>query len=67
MVRRREIPVAEQLARTAELDRIRCQRKLTASEQAEADNLAGRAYIRNWRTAVTAGERQLGGAQRLQA
>lgn len=59
---RRQIPVAEQLARTAELDRIRCQRKLTVAEQAEADNLAGRAYIRTWRASEAARERHLAGS-----
>lgn len=42
----RESPLTAQRARTAELDRIRLQRPLTASERAEADNLAHRAYMR---------------------
>lgn len=45
----RQMPVAEQLRRTAELDALRLQRPLTAAEQAEADNLADRAYHRHWR------------------
>lgn len=46
----RQTPVAAQLARSQQLDAIRAQRRLTAAEQAEADNLAGRAYFRAWRT-----------------
>lgn len=64
---RRQIPVAEQLARTAELDRIRCQRKLTEAEQAEADNLAERAYIRAWRAVQAEAERKLLPHQRIPA
>jgi hypothetical protein len=45
----RRIPLPEQLRRTAELDRIRCQRPLTEAERAEADNLAARAEMRAWR------------------
>ncbi|WP_298290302.1 hypothetical protein [Novosphingobium sp.] len=45
----RQMPVADQLRRAAELDALRLQRALTASEQAEADNLADRAYHRAWR------------------
>lgn len=45
----RETPVAAQLARTAELDRLRVQRPLTAAELAEAENLSARAYNRAWR------------------
>lgn len=48
-MKRREIPLPEQLARTAELDAIRLRRRLTAAEAAEADNLAQRAYFRAWR------------------
>lgn len=47
--RRHRIALAEQLRRAAELDAIRLQRPLTAAEQAEADNLADRAYMRQWR------------------
>lgn len=47
--RSRQIPVADQLRRAAELDSIRLQRRLTPREQAEADNLADRAYHRHWR------------------
>lgn len=45
----RETPVAAHLARTAELDRLRVQRPLTAAELAEAENLSARAYNRAWR------------------
>ncbi|NLR72841.1 hypothetical protein HGI47_18355 [Novosphingobium sp. ERN07] len=45
----RQMPVAQQLRRTAELDALRLLRPLTAAEQAEADNLADRAYQRQWR------------------
>lgn len=45
----RQMPVAEQLRRAAELDALRLQRQLTEAEQAEADNLADRAYHRHWR------------------
>lgn len=55
----RKIPIAEQLARSAELDRIRCQRKLSPAEQAEADTLAGRAQMRAWRAVQADRERQL--------
>lgn len=45
----RQMPVADQVRRAAELDAIRLQRRLTPREQAEADNLADRAYHRHWR------------------
>lgn len=45
------IPVREQLRRSRELDRLRTIRGLTAEEQAEADSLAHRAYMRAWRAA----------------
>lgn len=45
----RQMPVRQQLNRMTELDALRLQRGLTASEQAEADNLADRAYHRHWR------------------
>lgn len=45
----RQMPVRQQLRRMAELDALRVERGLTASEQAEADNLADRAYHRQWR------------------
>lgn len=45
----RQMPLQAQLARSAELDRLRAQRPLSAAEQAEADNLAHRAYSRAWR------------------
>lgn len=45
----RQMPVADQLRRTAELDALRLQRPLTAAEQAEADSLINRAYQREWR------------------
>jgi predicted glycosyltransferase len=45
----RQTSLSEQRARTAELDRLRLQRPLTPQEQAEADNLAHRAYLRAWR------------------
>lgn len=47
--RRHCIALPDQLRRTAELDAIRLQRRLTPAEQAEADNLADRAYMRQWR------------------
>lgn len=59
MVTRRQIPLADQLARTAELDRIRCRRPLTDAEQAEANNLAARAQIRAWRSVQADRERRL--------
>lgn len=45
----RQMAVADQRRRAAELDLVRLQRKLTPAEQAEADNLADRAYQRQWR------------------
>lgn len=51
-MRARQMPVAEQLRRTAELDAIRVQRRLTTEEQAEADNLTMRAYYRAHREKV---------------
>jgi hypothetical protein len=45
----RQTSVAQQRARTAELDRLRLQRPLTPQEQAEADSLSNRAYLRAWR------------------
>lgn len=45
----RKMSVADQVRRTRELDAIRLRRRLTPSEQAEADNLADRAYFRLWR------------------
>lgn len=47
--RRHRIALSEQLRRAAELDAIRLERRLTPAEQAEADNLADRAYMRQWR------------------
>lgn len=50
MVTRRPFTsVADQRRRSAELDALRLSRRLTAEEQAEADNLADRAYYRAWR------------------
>lgn len=46
---RRIIPVAEQHRRAAELDAIRATRALTDAERAEADNLSGRIYMREYR------------------
>jgi hypothetical protein len=60
----RRIPLPEQLRRTAELDRIRCQRPLTAAERAEADNLAARAEMRAWRAVQTAREKAFARASR---
>lgn len=45
----RQMSVADQISRARELDVIRLQRRLTPDEQAEADNLADRAYQRQWR------------------
>lgn len=47
--RPRQMTLADQRRRSAELDAIRMQRKLTPEEQAEADNLVQRAYLREWR------------------
>ena len=41
--------MALQSQRRAELDAIRIDRALTAAEQAEADRLADRLYMREWR------------------
>jgi len=60
--RRQQIPLAQQLQRSAELDAIRLTRKLTAEEQAEADRLADRAYMRAWRARQAEIERRLAGA-----
>ena len=46
---RRQVPVAQQRARQAELDLIRLQRPLTHAERAEADRLAAREQMRAWR------------------
>lgn len=64
MVKSRQIALADQLARTAELDRIRCARPLTDAEKAEADNLADRAAMRAWRSLQADRERRLMGAHR---
>ncbi len=45
----RQMSLADQISRTRELDAVRLQRRLTPGEQAEADNLADRAYQRQWR------------------
>ena len=55
----RQMLVAQQLRRMAELDALRLQRALTASEQAEADNLAYRTYQREWRAIQRANAMQL--------
>jgi hypothetical protein len=59
MVKRRMIPLARQLARTAELDLLRCQRPLTKAELAEADNLMQRAQMRAWRAVQADRERSI--------
>jgi hypothetical protein len=41
--------LALQTRRRAELDAIRLDRALTPAEQAEADRLADRLYMREWR------------------
>ena len=64
MVKRRVIPVREQLQRTAELDVLRLQRPLTPAEEAEADNLSLRAYHRAWRAAEAQREAKLRGTGR---
>lgn len=51
-MKRLQIPVAQQMARSRELDRIRLSRPLTPEEQAEADNLMDRAYQRERRAAI---------------
>lgn len=45
----RRLTVAEQNARTRELDDLRLKRPLTREERAEADSLAERAYGRVYR------------------
>ena len=59
---RRQMPLADQRRRMAELDAIRLQRGLTAGEQAEADRLAHRAYMRAWHAQQAAHERRIAGA-----
>lgn len=49
VTQQRSLRLADQRARSAELDAIRLQRRLSIEEQAEADNLADRAYYRAWR------------------
>lgn len=63
MVKIGRIPIAQQLQRTRELDRLRCQRPLTDAERAEADLLAYRAEMRAWRAVQTDRERRLSGVR----
>ena len=44
-----QLRFAREAARRTELDRIRIERRLTAAELAEADLLAGRLYMREYR------------------
>lgn len=54
MVIRRQLPVAQQAARRAELDTLRTTRLLTLAERAEAESLTNRLYQREWRRALSA-------------
>jgi DnaJ-domain-containing protein 1 len=58
MVTPRRIPLAQQIARRAELDTLRLSRRLTPSEAAEADNLAQRLYMREFRRSLSQPRRQ---------
>ncbi|MEZ5688720.1 MAG: hypothetical protein R3E21_08075 [Caenibius sp.] len=60
--RRIQIPRAQVLRRSAELDEIRRKRPLTEAEYAEADDLAHRVYMIAWRDEQNAVERRLAGA-----
>lgn len=60
--RRRQIPLAQQRQRAAQLDEIRRHRPLTDAEHAEADNLAHRAYMRAWQDSQREIESRLMGA-----
>jgi hypothetical protein len=62
MVKIGHIPRPQQLQRTRELDRLRCQRPLTDAEKAEADALAYRAEMRAWRAVQADRERRIGSA-----
>lgn len=53
MVIRRQLPVAQQAARRAELDTLRTTRLLTLAERAEAESLTNRLYQREWRRTVS--------------
>ena len=53
------IPREQQRRRTAELDAIRLQRRLTAAERAEAASLAHRAYMHAWHAATNRQSRAL--------
>lgn len=50
---------AAQRERSAQLDEIRLQRRLTGPEQAEADRLAHCLYMREWRAAQAKVEARL--------
>lgn len=60
--KRRQIPLAEQRRRSAELATLRLTRGLTDAEQAEAEALAHRAYMRAWHAAQAAPARRRMGA-----
>ena len=64
-MKRRQLSVAEQSARSAALDAIVATRPLTAEERAERDNLADRFYHRVWRAQQR--EAELALEQRLHA
>lgn len=49
MAKLRETSLRNQLARTRQLDTLRCHRPLTQAEHDEADLLTHRAYMRAWR------------------
>lgn len=55
---REQRSIALQRQRSEELDNIRLQRRLTDPEQAEADTLAHRLYMRQWRAQMA--EREAG-------
>jgi len=46
---REQTSIARQRQRSAELDQLRLQRRLTEFEQAEADRLTQALYMREWR------------------
>ena len=62
--RRIQIPRAQVLRRSAELDEIRRHRPLTDVEYAEADDLSHRLYMMAWHDEQRAAERRLAGAGR---
>jgi hypothetical protein len=49
MAEPRQMQLVQQLGRTRQLDALRFTRPLTPAEDAEADRLSHRAYMRTWR------------------